>query len=181
MQGIRSASSRSLIWPWRFVGFAAVHRHHLRSPPQSISPLWLNLLCPGLAVAPALLLGACWWVSAVSPVGWHSCNPGVSPGVVLCLAAWPWARCCSAVVVAHWMVALRRHNRGCTDGVAALVCFQLLCELTYEFSPIFSVSKLLVLVAWPVSQACLPTTTMPFLVMWWDSRIPMLASTCCCC
>jgi hypothetical protein len=28
--------------------------------------------------------------------------------------------------VALWMVALCRHNRGCVDGVAALVFFQLL-------------------------------------------------------
>jgi hypothetical protein len=26
-------------------------------------------------------------------------------------------------VVAHWTVALCRHNRGCVDGVAALVFF----------------------------------------------------------
>jgi hypothetical protein len=26
-------------------------------------------------------------------------------------------------VVVHWTVALRRHNRGCADGVAALVSF----------------------------------------------------------
>jgi hypothetical protein len=45
---------------------------------------------------------------------------------------------CTAV--AYWTVALRRHNRGCVDGVAALVFFQLLLELTCEFSPIFSVS-----------------------------------------
>jgi hypothetical protein len=29
-------------------------------------------------------------------------------------------------VVAHWMVALCRHNRGYADGVAALVFFHLL-------------------------------------------------------
>jgi hypothetical protein len=45
------------------------------------------------------------------------------------------------------MVALRRHNRGCADGVAAMVFFQLLCELTCESSPTFSVSKLFVW--WP--------------------------------
>jgi hypothetical protein len=28
--------------------------------------------------------------------------------------------------VAHWMVALCRHNRGYVDGVAALVSFQIL-------------------------------------------------------
>jgi hypothetical protein len=49
--------------------------------------------------------------------------------------------------VAHWTVALRRHNRGCADGVAALVFFQLPCELTYEFSSIFSVSMFIVW--WP--------------------------------
>jgi hypothetical protein len=50
-------------------------------------------------------------------------------------------------VVAHWTVVLRHHNRGCVNGVAALVFFQLLCELTYEFPPIFSVSMLIMLVA----------------------------------
>jgi hypothetical protein len=52
---------------------------------------------------------------------------------------------CAAV--AHWTVALRRHNRGCADGVAALVFFQLLCELTCEFSSIFFVSMFIVW--WP--------------------------------
>jgi hypothetical protein len=41
--------------------------------------------------------------------------------------------------VAHWTVVLRRHNHGCADGVAALVFFQLLCELTCEF-PLSSLS-----------------------------------------
>jgi hypothetical protein len=37
------------------------------------------------------------------------------------------------------------------------------------------------LVTWPVSQACLPAVAMLCLILWLDSRIPMLASTCCCC
>jgi hypothetical protein len=49
--------------------------------------------------------------------------------------------------VAHWTVVLRRHNCGYTDGVAALVFFQLLYELTCEFSSIFSVSMFIVW--WP--------------------------------
>jgi hypothetical protein len=52
---------------------------------------------------------------------------------------------CAAVP--HWTVALCHHNRGCADGVAALVFFQLLCELTREFSPIFSISMFIVW--WP--------------------------------
>jgi hypothetical protein len=68
-------------------------------------------------------------------------------------------------VVAHWTVALRCHNRGCVDGVAALVFFQLLCELTCQFPPIFSVSMLIVLVARPVSQAYLPSATVMCLLL----------------
>jgi hypothetical protein len=49
--------------------------------------------------------------------------------------------------VTHWTVVLRRHNYGCTDGVSALVFFQLLYELTCEFSSIFSVSMFIVW--WP--------------------------------
>jgi hypothetical protein len=41
-------------------------------------------------------------------------------------------------------VALRRLNRGCADGVAAPVFFQLLYELTYESSRIFYVPMFIV-------------------------------------
>jgi hypothetical protein len=126
-------------------------------------------------------LGACGGVSTVS-AGWMAfATPASSRGAVLCLAAWPWFLCCSAVAIAHWMVAFRRHNRGCADGVAAMIFLQLPCELTCES---FSYSLCLcihALVAWPVSQACLPTAAVSCLILCLDPALPMLASVCCYC
>jgi hypothetical protein len=63
------------------------------------------------------------------------------------------------------MVALRHHNRGCANGVATMIFFQLFCELTCESSSYLLYLCVHDLVAWPVSQACLPTAAMPCLIL----------------
>jgi hypothetical protein len=60
-------------------------------------------------------------------------------------------------VMVNWMVALYRHNLGYVDGAAAQVSFKLLLRAYHVSSSLFSASVPIVLVAWPVSQACLPT------------------------
>jgi hypothetical protein len=59
--------------------------------------------------------------------------------------------------VANHMVALCRHNLGYVDGVTAQVSFKLLLRAYHVTSSFFSASVPIVLVAWLVSQACLPT------------------------
>jgi hypothetical protein len=59
--------------------------------------------------------------------------------------------------VANWMVALRCHNLGCIDGAAAHVSFKLLLRAYHVSSSLFSVCVPIVLMAWLVSLACLPT------------------------
>jgi hypothetical protein len=43
------------------------------------------------------------------------------------------------------MVSFPRHNRGCTDGVAAMIFLQLLCELLCESS---SYTSIYVFMSW---------------------------------
>jgi hypothetical protein len=84
MWGIRSASSSSSIWPWRFIGFAAVHRHRLWASPSRSRPrgsicsgsISLGLLPP--FSAPAMVSPPPRQLDGV-------CNPGVFSrcGVVL--------------------------------------------------------------------------------------------------
>jgi hypothetical protein len=73
-----------------FVAIASARR------PGRSRPLRLDLLWLDHAGVSAPLLSVCCCVSAAI-AGWKAClQPRPLPGVVLCLAAWPWARCCSA-------------------------------------------------------------------------------------
>jgi hypothetical protein len=62
--------------------------------------------------------------------------------------------------VANWMVALCCHNLGFIDGAAAHLSFKVLLRAYHVSSSLFFVSVPIVLVAWPVSQACLPTAVL---------------------
>jgi hypothetical protein len=53
MRGNRFISPSASIWPWWFVGLAAVRRHRHRASPRRSSPLWLDLLWHDLAGASA--------------------------------------------------------------------------------------------------------------------------------
>jgi hypothetical protein len=120
MWGIRSASSSASTQPWGFVGFAAVRRHRPPSVAQLILPSRLDLLRLGHAGAPALCLGIYGWSPPPSPVGRRAYNPGVAPrcGTVLGRLAVSTVLPLAVVATGRW---LRRHNRGCADGVAAMV------------------------------------------------------------
>jgi hypothetical protein len=105
------------------VGIRRLRRRSSPSPPsvaQSILPSRLDLLRLGFARALPLLLSVCYWSLPPSPIGRRACNPGIAPrcGAVLGRSAVSTVMLLSVVATGRW---LRRHNRDCADGVAAMV------------------------------------------------------------
>jgi hypothetical protein len=112
------------------VEICMLHLHSLPSSPliaQSSSPPYCSIHSGSTLLGLLLLLLGvlCWISDAIA--GWKALPITLAP-----------PRCGDVVValgvdnallldtVAHWMVAICYHNRGCVDGVAALVSFQLL-------------------------------------------------------
>jgi hypothetical protein len=105
-------------------------------------------------------------------------TPTSPPGVVLGRSAVSTVPLFVIAATGRW---LHCHKRGCTDGVTAMVFFLASLQAHLWVLVFLPCLCALVLVAWPTSQACLPSIAAPCLSSWCYPRASMLATTYYCC